>query len=635
MKLAQCKKIAIIVCRSAAEYQYILLSRLIMKAKEYGYYALVYSCFDKYGANDAYDRGEALIADLPDFSQMDGVVIAADTFEIHEVADKIVQLIRDHATCPVVSVRRKIDGFCNVLVDDENSMVDIMEHMIQEHGVRDFCYVSGPKDHPDAVNRLRCFRKVLTRHQIDISENDIYHGDFWRDCGPDAVSHLLEGRAGIPEAIVCANDYMAISVINELQRLGYRVPDDIAVTGFDDISETEATAPTLTSVRVDVREMADRAIDAIRLLGEGEKVPDVTFVQTHVVARESCGCGRRNEEQLARAVRRYFEAEQENGFFMLQTMFMGINCERATDIDELNSVIYEFFNRNNGARDFYIVLNDYDWKEQEAEDFSGFTPMVHLRTAIRENRLLGHVDHAFELGEILPEEYICEEPCGYYIVPLHYHEACLGYAVITYNDDAVPNLFFQPFISNICSALEEIRSNMKKETLIKELQHLYVSDVMTGLSNRRGFEQKSVSMYETARRKKQPMAIIGIDMDGLKDINDTFGHSFGDLALKAIANAMSAACYNNEFCYRVGGDEFEVLALNYTEEMVEEYINRFKAFLTDFNNRSGRPYIVQASIGYVVTDPSLGRTLGEWMTISDDRMYEEKNARRKTRKIIR
>ena len=142
-------------------------------------------------------------------------------------------------------------------------------------------------------------------------------------------------------------------------------------------------------------------------------------------------------------------------------------------------------------------------------------------------------------------------------------------------------------------------------------------------------------MYETARRKKQPMAIIGIDMDGLKDINDTFGHSFGDLALKAIANAMSAACYNNEFCYRVGGDEFEVLALNYTEEMVEEYINRFKAFLTDFNNRSGRPYIVQASIGYVVTDPSLGRTLGEWMTISDDRMYEEKNARRKTRKIIR
>ena len=57
--------------------------------------------------------------------------------------------------------------------------------------------------------------------------------------------------------------------------------------------------------------------------------------------------------------------------------------------------------------------------------------------------------------------------------------------------------------------------------------------------------------------------------------------------------------------------------------------------MDDYNNRSGRPYIVQASFGYVIVDAKENRTLGEWMTISDDRMYEEKNARRATRKIIR
>lgn len=69
--------------------------------------------------------------------------------------------------------------------------------------------------------------------------------------------------------------------------------------------------------------------------------------------------------------------------------------------------------------------------------------------------------------------------------------------------------------------------------------------------------------------------------------------------------------------------------------MVLEYRDRFRAFLDDYNRRSGRPYIVQASFGYVVIDASDNRTLGEWMTISDNRMYEEKNARRATRKIIR
>ena len=142
-------------------------------------------------------------------------------------------------------------------------------------------------------------------------------------------------------------------------------------------------------------------------------------------------------------------------------------------------------------------------------------------------------------------------------------------------------------------------------------------------------------MYETAMRRRQPMAIVGIDMDGLKDINDSFGHSFGDLALRAIANAMSAACYSNEFCYRVGGDEFQMLALNYTEDNVIEYRDRFRAFLDDYNSRSGRPYIVSASFGYAIVDPNEKKPLGEWMTISDDRMYEEKNARRATRKIIR
>lgn len=635
MNLGQKKKIAILISRSSAEYQYILLNRLVAKAREYGYYALVYSCFGKYGNNEAYDIGEAYVIDLPDFTEFNGIILAIDTFETHSVAERILELVREKATCPVVSVRRYVEGFTNILIDDQNSMEGITTHLIEEHGYKDFCFVNGPREHVDAQARLACFLRVMEEHGLQIDTEDIYYGNFWRDAGPGAIDYLLTGRQKWPEVIVCANDYMAISVINELQRRGIRVPQDIAVTGFDDISETDATVPTLTSVRVNVREMAERAVEAVRLLEEGEKVPEITYITSHVVIRESCGCGSRNSFQFEKSVRRYFDADQRSRGYLMQSMFMSINAEKAKDVDELNNVIYSFANQNENIRDFYVILNDYDWRAQDSEEFKGFTPMMHLRTAISENRLLGHVDHVFEISEILPEEYVSDDPCGYYIVPLHYHDACLGYGIMTFYNDDTPNLFFQCFITNICTALEEIRSNMKKEALITELRRLYVSDVMTGLANRRGFEQKCESMYETAVRKHKPMAIVGIDMDGLKDINDTFGHMYGDLALKAIANAMSAACYAGEQCFRVGGDEFQMLAVDYDEDMVIEYRNRFTAFLEDYNRRSGRPYIVQASVGYVIVDTKENRSLGEWLTLSDNRMYEEKNARRATRKIIR
>ena len=124
-------------------------------------------------------------------------------------------------------------------------------------------------------------------------------------------------------------------------------------------------------------------------------------------------------------------------------------------------------------------------------------------------------------------------------------------------------------------------------------------------------------------------------MDNLKKINDNYGHAQGDLALRAIANSICAACFSNELCYRVGGDEFQVLATDYNEEDVERFYERFDAFLEDYNNRSKRPYLVYASYGHAICKGTEERELGEWMTMSDDRMYENKTENKKSRSFLR
>ncbi len=636
MNLGKQKKIAVVISKPTAEYQRSLLSSIAKRAAAAGYYTLTYAIFGGYGNNESFVRGERMLADLPNFRIFDGIILCLDTFTDDHVVNRLLEKVKNQATCPVVCVRRQYDGYNSVLVDDENSMEGIVEHLVSVHRFHDFCYVSGPKDHPDAIHRLNCFRRMMEKYKLSFTDEDIFYGDFWRNMGDAAVSELLDTREAMPEVIVCANDFMAIAVCNSLADRGVRVPDDIVVTGFDDVREAEATIPSLTSVCVDVETMGVRAVDMLVSMIRHENVPEIEYVPTHVVVRESCGCEVTTKERAALSVRRYFDEAQLAEHYNMQTVFMSIDVENTTNMDQLNEYIYNYIFNNDDFRDFFIVLNDFEWGTAEAEEMSFFTKKMHLRTAIQENILLGHVDQVFFIDDILPEEYVYDAPCGYYIVPLHFQEQCYGYAMINFRNDEAPGHFFQYIITIIGNVLERLRITQRMQKLVDKLSGMYVSDVLTGLKNRYGFEEDSQKLYEQVKGGGgHTLAIISIDMDDLKGINDTYGHANGDIALKAIANAIYAACYANELCYRVGGDEFQVLAFDYTEEDVARYYERFEGFLDDYNSRSKRPYLVRASYGHSIANEDAAHTLGEWMTLSDDRMYANKAENKKHRSTFR
>ena len=635
MDLSKQKKLAVLISKPTAEYQRELLSSITKRAASYGYYTLTFAIFGGYGKNEAFVRGERMLADLPRFESFDGILLCMDTFSDDEVVERILKEVRNRATCPVVCVRRQYDDYNSVLIDEDNSMTEIVEHLVNHHGFRDFCYVSGPKGHPDSDKRLACFTRMMKKYNIAFGEDDIFYGDFWRNQGEAAVAELLDIRTEPPQAIVCANDFMALAVCNALSDRGIRVPEDIAVTGFDDVMEAEASIPSVTSVQVNVGEMGRRAVDMVVSMIQNETVQEIEYVPTSIVRRESCGCEKEKVSRAAESVRRYFELSQRAEHYNMQTVFMGIDVESTSSMDELNENIYTYIFNNDNFRDFFLVLNDCDWGSADPAGMKTFTERVHLRTAIQEGILLGHVDQVFSIDNFLPEEYVYDAPCGYYVVPLHYQEQCYGYAVINFRDNEAPGVFFQYIITIICNVLERLRINRRMKELVAKLSDMYVSDVLTGLKNRYGFEEDSQKMYELVKDGAHTLAIISIDMDDLKGINDTYGHAQGDLALKAIANSIRAACFAEEECYRVGGDEFQVLAIDYSEDDAQRYYERFEAFLEDYNARAKKPYAVQASRGHAICRSEDPRTLGEWMTMSDDRMYANKSARKAMRKSRR
>lgn len=638
MSLRDKKKIAVFMSGVAGEYQKVLVDRLSGRAAEEGYYTLCYAHFNSFAGNMGYEYGERNLIQLPCLEDYDGIFLCLDTFEEVEGANQILDAVRERATCPVVSIRRESGNYPCVLIEDTDSMRSITEHLLNKHGFRDFFYVSGPKNHPDAIKRLKCFRKVLAENGIELDDSSIFYGNFWKNQGNEVLDYYFERHEHLPDAIVCANDYSALGVINALGDRGYRVPEDVAVTGFDDVSEAQMCIPSITSVRMDVYDMANEAWNMLFSLMKGEEVPEVSYVSTCVVSRESCGCeySTKNKNVLKKSARSYYDQVQTLKQYNLNSVFMSVDAETAVNMELLNQVVFKYLHNNDLFRDFVMVFNDFDWANTEEQEMRGYTRNVHLRTCIRsEDVEVSELNVGFPVKDIIPDGYFYDQPCGYYVVPLHYQEISFGYAMISYLSGGAIGEFIQYMVISACNAIEGMRVSAKIGSLIDRLSGMYVTDAMSNLKNRYGFDVESRRMYDLVMKESHTMAIIVIDMDGLKTINDTFGHAEGDFALKLISSTLLKSCFCEEQCFRMGGDEFEVLALDYSESSIAKFFRRFNNYLQEFNLSSEKPYNVQASYGYVICTPEGRKSLNEWMTAGDDQMYEMKERNRSTRKIIK
>ncbi|MFC7329070.1 LacI family DNA-binding transcriptional regulator [Marinactinospora rubrisoli] len=189
---------------------------------------------------------------------------------------------------------RRTDLLDHVEVANEDGQEEITRHLIEEHGVRRPAFVGAGAESPDGEARFRGYRRALLAADLPApSEPDLRVGMMTRAEGARAAEILLDRAGGAPEAIVFANDQMAVGALHALEGRGVRVPEDVAVTGFDGIPLGRLVRPGLTTVRQPMRQLGEEAVNLLvgRLNGglAGERVSKVLPVS--LVRRQSCGCG--------------------------------------------------------------------------------------------------------------------------------------------------------------------------------------------------------------------------------------------------------------------------------------------------------------------------------------------------------
>lgn len=178
-----------------------------------------------------------------------------------------------------------------VRVDNAAAMADVARHLVGGHGFHHLAFVSGLSASPDSASRASSFVAAATQLGAKVDPLEPWAGD-WTSGGAVRVTRSwLESGGELPDAIACANDQTALGVMYALHRAGHRVPEDVAVVGFDDIPVARHLSPPLTTVHQPSRQLGTAAIEALIALVEGRSAAGADLVlPTELEIRGSCGC---------------------------------------------------------------------------------------------------------------------------------------------------------------------------------------------------------------------------------------------------------------------------------------------------------------------------------------------------------
>lgn len=615
------RKIGIFMGEVESEYQEVILKSVFARAKELDYDVFVFCNFGSYGDNVLYAEGEKSVIRIPDLSKLDGIMVAEDTFDIDGMANELYGLLKKHAKCPVVYLRDSKDGFYNVLVEDGEAIADMTRHFIRHHGFRDICFMTGDMRSEDAQKRYRWFLTVMEEEKIPVTEHMIFEGDYWRTRGKQAVDWFMEGRETYPQAIICSNDYMALSVCNELKKRGVRVPDEVCVSGYDDILEARRYQPSVTSISAPFEAMGRKAVEMIDNVCCSRPQERVEWLKPKLQLRESCGCGSETAEFDASYFLHKIYVQEDH---VKQSVYMTTEYQDAFEEEEYLRVAEKYLVNIKCSKAYLCICNQEEKEFEKAETDNSYTRKIMLKRIYGKDRKGIVFEKEFDREEILPEEILKKEPPqGYHVFPVHYKNKCYGYMVLMFEDGEWPDVFVQTYLLGLANVIEEAAMHREVSSL-EQIKTLYHKDALTGIYNRRGFEKHLRSLHDRYQEEKKFLSIVSIDMNGLKYINDNFGHSEGDEALCRLAKILEELMGEDEVCARVGGDEYFVLLYADERKRELEFAEQFIRAMREEEERTPKPYPFRASFGICCISDEEDLSLMSCMQLADKRMYVQK-----------
>ncbi len=593
----------------------------------------VFLSYASYSTYETINQGQLNLYRLADMEQYDGIIVMSSMLNSPPTAEAICREAKEKHI-PVVSIGVDYEGIPSIRISNESGMRELVTHLLEEHNVKRILFMGGTDDHVDSNERLEITRRVMKEHGLELTTQDICYG-YWGNTEPVQIVHrLITSGKKLPDAIVCANDIMALATASALIEAGYRLPDDVIVTGFDHINDSTTYYPSISTVSPNFEEAGSKSCELLYRQIQGEAYEPHIFIPSSFVIGESCGCSadrcsldyvKIRNDYCQSSYRKHLEYSQ----LEMRERLLSLRITELTDYHSLMTALQKHYAGDHSCEgnDFCIVLYS-DFFENplaSAEQLfdKPFANPMEAMVGYRDGKPMD--DLHIHSKELIPGYHKTPgvQHC-YYFCALHTYQYDYGYFMAADDSILLEQDSLYNYLEKIEQSMLQLRSNLRLDMLNQDLKRIYDKDPMTGLYTRFVYENKVEPIYEDCNRKKRPMTVMFVDINYMKRINDQFGHLQGDIAIRIVANSIRDNIHPDWIGVRFGGDEFLIIAPDTGEKAAAELKDRILGELEKNNSTSSRPYRITASCAYVVTDPSAGKVLEDYVREADQLMYKIK-----------
>ncbi len=604
--------------RARAEY----ISGLYKEATNYGYKLMVFNSIKDFFNGDDYDKGSKSVFDTINYNIIDALIIFYDNFCDETVFYEIIQNAQLHGVPAIVVGAEVQDCYC-VVRDYEDAYKEVIRHVIRDHNITDTCFVGGWQENDkETPIRIRCYKEVLEENGLPFSEDQIYYGGYWSIPTQKMVLDQLNAGKRPPRAIICANDHMAITICEILTEHGYRIPEDVAVTGFDGIPDGEFFYPKLTTCKEDSSLLAATCMEVITgALNKTLAYGIFKYKYTKSI-HQSCGCTGNPKEHWDNTSRlfqmtRDLEQHEAHLHSWLDRM---LECKSNTQLIGLL--------RQCILPDSYICLNPY------------------LLTSISK--------YSDENNQILPKEFICisseDEALSYDDLPVISLEDTVpnlaewtkdnslyvinslfvGSKICGYYAAKVTDIFdtahkINRIVKTINIAFNSILNQLTQKYMKLSIENAAHSNPITGIPNLKGAASWFEDFSFIEKNHNRTLTIAVYSLPKYKYIYENYGMQDVEEILCMVARNLELA--NPEECFIAHTSEDEFVAINYFADqttacnITDEATTAFLSAIDQYNSTSGKDYFVEVNTGYTIVPSGWAGSLASYIRLASNEMY--------------
>lgn len=641
------KTIAVLIHSLTVEYAVQVLEGITTYYKNKDVRLVIFQIKDPHSTYSFYDYQCWTGIDYLQSNEIDGVIIISGSFAMTVTKEIFQEKLKVLKNKPIISIAMDLgmEGTTYTKIQCNQAFSDVIKHLIEKHNCKKIGFMSANQTiSAEATQRFEAYKFALADNNLKYDDNIVFHGAFTQDTGYRVLRDNFSTKEEVNfDALLVANDNMALGCIIALQELGVKIPKDVKVVGFDNTTHAYMVAPKLSTIDQNISQQGYIAAEKMLQKLNGLDIPSEIEMPLSPIYRQSCGCiDEKNLEQI------FLDS---NGISHpdLDVESIGLHAsEKYYNLVPKIDNVYRLFDliktSNSLEQLFYTMPYCLDNADMETisvcfaeepqilEKYQKFEvpKKVHINMLIDNNSKQQEFSPSISfnpLERIFPEGFN-NKPGVYLFQTLFSVEKNYGYFITKLTSEmySVYPLFLKILISSMAFSYEYtqlIQNNNTLNTVSK-------TDELTTLLNRRGFFDLGQKNIDIAIEMNNKGLVFFIDMDGLKIMNDTYGHDMGDLAIKTQAKVLKQTFRANDIIARLGGDEFVVIAIGMGADTIPKIRKKIEKTNKVLSKEQKLPMPISCSIGVIPFNKKSNK-LADLLLNADKLLYEEKRQKHKNR----